>query len=167
MPSNLNRPENAEIQQRISKPQKIDDLWKNIQKDKEGADSIEKHTLKEIAFYAYHFEGESKSEISRCLSVTRQTVAQWITEMEKSVVLEEDVRGYVDKTIVRAETIYQKLLSKRRYTEAWKVWKDLVELLQSFGKIHKEADSLKVAHTMTLQDFRESKEQYDESSSGT
>jgi len=165
MSNNLNKPENVEIQQLIPKSQKIDDLWKNIQKDKAGPDSIEKHTLKEIAFYAYHFEGESKSEISRCLGVTRQTIAQWIIEMEKSVVLEEDVKGYVDKTIVRAETIYQKLLSKRRYTEAWKVWKDLVELLQSFGKIHKEADSLKVAHAMSLQDFRESKEQYDESSS--
>jgi len=138
---------------------RIDDLWQRIKIGKEDPSKHESHLLKEVAFYAYHFEGETKTDTAYHLKISRPTVAKWIGEVERSAVLEDDVKGFIERTIIKAETLYHKLQKQKRYSEAWRVWSDLINMLQSFGKLHKEPDKVAVG-VASLSDLQGSLLQY-------
>ena len=159
MPEKVDNPQNGETLQRASISHKIEDLWTGLSSGKYSPDTYEPHILKEVAFFAYHFEGETKIEIARCLGIHRETVTRWIIEVERSSVLEDDVKGFVDRTIIKAETLYHKLQKQKRYSEAWRVWSDLINMLQSFGKLHKEPDKVAVG-VASLSDLQGSLLQY-------
>jgi len=99
------------------------------------------------------WEGWGQAKIADLLKCSHRTVKRDIRVLKSrnaGLVKEYTVDRVADETVAMAEGLRQKALAKGDIATAWRITKELPEVLQSLGKLHKEPVQVDVNLQATL-----------------